>query len=126
MARFEIDPTKPTPITPEAHTVDVGEPVVWEVREGAGIIEFAGAPEPVHFMKKDAQPGSPAIAIATHKGARRDFEVVFTVAPHRPVRAGGDEVFVSEREAGGEAQATAPSTQPGGGIARLRARIIIR
>lgn len=91
MARFEIDPTKAIPITPETHTVDVGEPVVWDVVDGAGIVEFAGAPEPVHFMKKDAQPGNPAIAIATHKGARREFEIVL-----------------------------------GNGVARLRARIIIR
>ena len=115
MARFEIDLTKPTPITPDKHTVDVGEPVVWDVVGGAGIVEFAEMPVPVHFMKKDAQPGSPAIAIATHKGAKREFEVVFTVAP------GG-----SAHADNGGAGAGAAGTPPGDGITRLRARIIIR
>lgn len=122
MARFEIDPTSNTPITPNSHTVDVGETIVWDIVAGAGIVEFPGAPEPVHFMKKDAQPGSPAVAIATHKGAKREFDVVFTAAPARPAHA-------LAGSAGGGAGGGGAAASGGGGsgtTSSLRARIIIR
>ncbi len=124
MARFEIDPMSSTPITPTLHTVDVGETIVWDIVAGAGIVEFSGAPEPVHFMKKDAQPGSPAIAIATHKGAKREFDVLFTAAPTRPTHAlassAGGSAASSADAAGAGAGGGAPATSS------LRARIIIR
>jgi len=122
VARFEIDPTSNTPITPNSHTVDVGETIVWDIVAGAGIVEFPGAPEPVHFMKKDAQPGSPAVAIATHKGAKREFDVVFTAAPARPAHA-------LAGSAGGGAGGGSAAASGGGGsgtTSSLRARIIIR
>jgi len=127
VARFEIDPTSNTPITPNSHTVDVGETIVWDIVAGAGIVEFPGMPEPVHFMKKDAQPGSPAVAIATHKGAKREFDVVFTAAPTRPAHAltssagsAGGGAASSSATSGASAGGGAPSTSS------LRARIIIR
>ncbi|MFN0150087.1 MAG: hypothetical protein ACKVU1_05145 [bacterium] len=124
MARFEIDPMSSTPITPNSHTVDVGETILWDIVAGAGIVEFPGAPEPVHFMKKDAQPGSPAIAIATHKGAKREFDVVFTAAPSKPAPA-----HAGATGGGGAAGATgafAGSAGASSSAAILRARIIIR
>ncbi len=127
MARFEIDPTSNTPITPSLHTVDVGETIVWDIVAGAGIVEFSGTPEPVHFMKKDAQPGSPAIAIATHKGAKREFDVVFTAAPARPAHAlASSTSAASPGAAGGGASSSTGAAGDPPASSSLRARIIIR
>jgi hypothetical protein len=115
MPRFEINPTSATPISPDPLVVTVGDTIVWDVMSGAGYVRFVNPPDPVHFIKKDAQPGNPAIAVATKGKSDQPFDFHMTAGPVAAPSGGSG----GGRAAGGSA---VPEME----ALVIRARLIIR